>query len=172
MPWVNKVMEEVANSKNLVQNKGNWLQKGFGILSGLLGVLADLYVILFLGIFLTAQPALYKKGIITLFPLHKRPRTTAVLDKLSSTLFKWIIGKLCSMLLVGVLTILGLWLLSIPMAMALGLFAAIATFVPNFGPIIALIPAALIALLQGPTQALYIIALYMFSPVVFILIIE
>lgn len=160
-PWVSKVMEEIANSNNVLQNKGSWLKKGFGVLSGLLGVVADLYVILFLGIFLTAQPALYQKGIVKLFPLDKRSRATDVLDALSSTLYKWIIGKLCSMFLVGVLTVLGLWLLGIPMAVALGLFAAIATFVPNFGPIIALVPAALIALLQGPTQALYVIALYM-----------
>lgn len=67
----------------LLHNQGNWLQKGFGVLSGMLGIRADVYVTLFLGIFLTAQPSLYKKRIVKLF--YKRSRATDLLDTLSST---------------------------------------------------------------------------------------
>lgn len=64
------------------------------------------------------------------------------------------------MFIVGVLTTLGLWFLSIPMALTLGLLAAILTFIPNIGPIISAIPAILIAITQSPTSAVYVIALY------------
>lgn len=64
------------------------------------------------------------------------------------------------MFIVGVLTTLGLWFLSIPMALTLGLLAAILTFIPNIGPIISAIPAILIAFTQSPTSAVYVIALY------------
>ena len=40
------------------------------------------------------------------------------------------------------------------------MIAALLDFIPNFGPILALIPAALFALLQGPTQVLYVVVLY------------
>jgi predicted PurR-regulated permease PerM len=41
------------------------------------------------------------------------------------------------------------------------LIAGILNFIPNFGPLIAIIPAALISFMQGPTTALIVIALYM-----------
>ena len=47
-----------------------------------------------------------------------------------------------------------------PLAAALALIAALLDFIPNVGPILALIPAALFALLQGPTQVLYVVLLY------------
>lgn len=65
-----------------------------------------------------------------------------------------------SMFVVGVLTTLGLWFLSIPMALTLGLFAAILTFIPNIGPIISAIPAILVAFTQDPISGIYVIALY------------
>lgn len=42
----------------------------------------------------------------------------------------------------------------------LGLIAALLSFVPNFGPIISVIPAALIALVESPQLALYVLILY------------
>jgi predicted PurR-regulated permease PerM len=38
------------------------------------GVLGDLYIILFLGLFFTASPTLYKEGILLLVPNRERPR--------------------------------------------------------------------------------------------------
>ena len=48
-----------------------------------------------------------------------------------------------------------------PLALTLGLLAGLLNFVPNFGPWIAAMPAVLIALLQGPRQALYVALLYL-----------
>ena len=39
-------------------------------------------------------------------------------------------------------------------------FAAVTSFIPNFGPIIAVIPAALLALANNPISALYVLLLY------------
>jgi predicted PurR-regulated permease PerM len=64
------------------------------------------------------------------------------------------------MTVVGVLVALGLSLLGVPLAMTFGLIAALLDFVPNFGPIIAAMPAVLLGLLQSPQQALYVALLY------------
>jgi predicted PurR-regulated permease PerM len=64
------------------------------------------------------------------------------------------------MAVVGVLVTIGLWLLNIPLAMTLGLIAALLDFVPNFGPIIAAVPAVLLALLESPQHAFYVMLLY------------
>ena len=64
-------------------------------------------------------------------------------DELGYTLKRWLLGKLFSMLVVGILTGIGLVILDIPLALTLAIFAALITFIPNFGPIFSLIPALL-----------------------------
>jgi predicted PurR-regulated permease PerM len=58
------------------------------------------------------------------------------------------------------LELLGLWILGVPLALALGFIAGLLSFVPNFGPLIALIPAVLVGLMEGPSTALYVVILY------------
>lgn len=158
--WGRKAIDEMPSADSLLENKESWAKRSLGVLSSTLGTLANIYVVLFIGIFITAEPNVYRQGIVMLFPLPRRGRAGEVVDTLGSTLYKWLLGKLFSMLLVGVLTGLGLWLLGIPMALVLALIAALLSFIPNFGPILALIPAVLIGLLEGPSQALYVILLY------------
>ena len=61
----------------------------------------------------------------------------------------------------GILTSIGLWLLGVPLALTLGLIAGVLNFVPNLGPIVASVPAILIAWLQSRTQAIYVAILYL-----------
>jgi predicted PurR-regulated permease PerM len=59
-----------------------------------------------------------------------------------------------------VLTAVGLLISGMPMWLALALIAGLLNFIPNFGPLIALIPAVLVALMQGPTTAAIVAGLY------------
>ncbi len=119
-----------------------------------------LAIILAIGLYLAAEPGLYKNGFLQLIPAARRARTREVLEAVGSTLQWWLWGKLLGMLVIGVLTTLGLLLLGIPLALTLGLLAALLTFIPNIGPILAVVPAALLALIESPTKAFYVLALY------------
>ncbi len=134
--------------------------QAFGVISTTFGVLADIYIVFFLALFLAAQPQLYVDGLVGLVPPAGRKRTRHILDKLNEALLGWLGGTLLSMAIVGVLSGLGLWLLGVRLAGILALFAALITFIPNLGPILALVPALLFALLDGPQQALYVGLLY------------
>jgi len=125
------------------------------------GVLGDLYVVLIIGIFFTAGYRTYLGGLMKLFPSGKKQRAQQIIEKAGDTLKKWLKGQLFAMLVVAVLTAIGLFILGVPMALTLALIAGILNFIPNFGPLIAIIPAALISFMQGPTTALIVIALYM-----------
>lgn len=59
-----------------------------------------------------------------------------------------------AMVLVGVFTGLGLWLVGVPSAFALGVIAGLAEFVPLIGPILAAIPALLVASNSDPQTVL------------------
>lgn len=65
------------------------------------------------------------------------------------------------MSVIGALTTLGLWLIGVPSALALGLLAGLAEFVPLIGPIAAAIPALLVASSQGMDGVMLVAALYL-----------
>jgi predicted PurR-regulated permease PerM len=64
------------------------------------------------------------------------------------------------MAFVGIVTGIGLALLGMPMALTFGILAGLLDFVPNFGPLLAALPVVLLALVQSPTQALWVVLLY------------
>lgn len=160
----NKAFEDVLsgsfNPQSLMKKQGGWAKKAFGALTTTLGVLADIYVIFFIGLFFTVSPNPLINGIVSLFPISRRDRAREVLGAIGKSLKKWLMAKLLSMTVVGVLTTIGLSILGIPLAFVLGLIAGLLSFIPNFGPIIALIPAILVAFSQGANQVLYVALLY------------
>lgn len=125
-----------------------------------LGALANVAIILFLGVYFAAEPDLYLNGIVRLVPQPRRARAREVLQTLGYTLRWWLVGQLLTMTVVGVLTTVGLLLLGVPGAPILGLLAGILDFVPNVGPIIAAVPGVLLAFSQGSTTGLLAIGVY------------
>lgn len=65
------------------------------------------------------------------------------------------------MTVIGVLTFVGLWFLDIPLALVLAFLAGLLSFIPYVGPILALLPAVLVAFAQSPNQALFVLILYL-----------
>lgn len=132
-----------------------------GVLVTTISALAAVLIILFVGLYVAAQPSLYQRGLRRLVPVPGRHRADAVLFEVTSVLRWWLIGKILSMVLVGVLTTVGLWWLEVPLALTFGLLAAALTFIPNFGPVLSVVPPALLALAEEPTRAAYVVALYL-----------
>ncbi|MBE9585601.1 AI-2E family transporter [Mucilaginibacter sp. JRF] len=124
------------------------------------GVLGDLYIILFLGIFFTSAPSLYKNGIIKLVPPAAKENAHVVLDRLSFVLKGWMKGMLLAMCLIAVLTVTGLSVVGIPMALTLALLAGLLNFIPNFGPLIAMVPAVLLGFMDSANTAIIIAIMY------------
>ena len=113
------------------------------------------------GIFLASRPELYRVGLIKLVPEGARGNAAEALDDCEVALRLWLKGRLLAMVLVGAATGLGLWLIGIPSYLALALAAALLEFVPFFGPILAAVPAILLALLQSPLDAALVAGLFL-----------
>lgn len=124
------------------------------------GVVGDMYIILFIGIFFTANPALYREGIIKLVPYANKQQARDVIKRLDSTLKGWLKGMLIAMLFIASLSFIGLSIIGVPMALALAFLAGFLNFIPNFGPLIAMIPAVLIGFTVSGNTALVIALLY------------
>lgn len=162
-------LEHYGWGRKLVSQVTDWdlpaprraLAGATGLLSTSAGVVTSFVVFLFVGLFLAIDPSAYRRGVLRLVPIRKRERAAEILDEVGGVLGKWLLGKLFSMAVVGALTYGGLALLGIPLAPTLALLAALFTFIPYVGPLLALLPAVLLGWLQGPTQAGYVFALYM-----------
>jgi predicted PurR-regulated permease PerM len=152
-----------------ILNRGNgqWLNPD-NVLSQLmdtfaltLGVLANVLFVLFIGLFVAFDPSLYRNGIVSLIPLKGRKRAREAIDKIVEGLRAWLLGRIISMIVIGIVTSLGLWILNIPLALVLGLIAALLEFVPVVGPLVAAVPGVLIAFTLGFTPAIYVALFYL-----------
>lgn len=150
-------VEQLAGDGQMLQEATGFASRTLG---AVLGALGGLFVVFFLGIFIAAEPGYYRRGVLRLFPPDRRERAGEVMDRVDSILRWWLIGRAISMAAVGVLVWLGLTLLGMPLALAFGVLAGLLDFIPYFGPIIAAVPAVLVALLEGPVQGLYVAGLY------------
>jgi predicted PurR-regulated permease PerM len=95
-----------------------------------------------------------------LFPPRIQPEIRETIDDAGRALGLWLVGQLLAMLIVGVLTGLGLWLIGLPSAFALGFIAGLADFIPIVGPIAAAIPGLLVASGQGLDMVIWTLAVY------------
>ncbi len=129
--------------------------------SSTFGALGNAVIILFIGLYGALDPGVYKRGLTMLLAPSIRERGDDVLRATVATLRNWLSAQLFAMTVVGVLTGLGLWLAGVPLAFALGLIAGLLAFIPNIGPIIAIAPALLLALPEGRTTLLIVLAVYL-----------
>jgi predicted PurR-regulated permease PerM len=117
-------------------------------------------IVLFTGLYLAAAPAPYQRGLLRLLPKTRRRRFGEVMFAVGYTLRWWLLGQLLSMTVVGLLMGVGLALIGVPLAFALGVLAGLFEFIPTIGPVIGLLPALLLALAEDPRTALYVLILY------------
>lgn len=157
--WGRSIVEGFRDLDDLVTSKDTLTRAG-GLLSSTVGAMGGFLVFLFIALFVAFEPELYRRGFLRLVPIRARSRASDVLTKAGHALRMWMAGKLLAMLVVGLSTWLGLVLLGIPLGLTLALLAAVLTFIPNFGPVLAAVPAILLGLLDGPSKALYVGLLY------------
>jgi predicted PurR-regulated permease PerM len=86
---------------------------------------------------------------------------TRALLKIDLVLKIYIRRQLLVTLIVGLLIGIGLSLLGFETAFLLGLMAGALNLIPYFGPVLGAIPAVLLALLQSPWNALYVVILFL-----------
>ena len=160
-PLLARIAADLPDAKQLIQSMQQFVPNAGIFFGGVLGAIGNVAIILFVGIYFALSPRQYKRGIVKLVPQGKRERAVQVLDDIGDTLARWIIGKSLSMLIVGVATAGGLTLLGVPLGLILGIIAGLLDFIPYIGPIMAGVPAVLIALSISPDLALYTVLLFL-----------
>lgn len=157
-PWGEALLP--GNGRDLGQ-LGGVLSGVMGAFSTAIGAVAKVLIIAFLGLFLAWNPGVYTEPLLLLLPEgNGRCRAREVLHTVVEALESWLAARIASMAVVGLLTITGLLIFGIPLALALGLIAGALSFVPFIGPLAASVPAVLVGLGESLGTAVAVIAIY------------
>lgn len=122
---------------------------------------ADFVLVLVAAIFLASDPATYRAGFLRLIPIKAEPVVADTLDDTAKGLRGWMVGQAVSSLVVAALTWLGLMLLGVPAAGGLSIIAGLLDVIPMVGPVIAGVPAVLLAFTVSPITALWTLLLFL-----------
>jgi predicted PurR-regulated permease PerM len=118
-------------------------------------------VVLIATIYVVARPAPLINGFVAFFPAGQRQRVRGILQEMYKAVQRWFLGQLTSMLIVGVLFTVALFLLGIPFALLLGILSGLLAFIPFIGPVVSVILPILLALVDEPVKALWVILTYL-----------
>lgn len=156
----------------IVQSLGTAITTTFRTAAGVVGsVFSRIALTLFIflaSIYISLTAHTFHDSFMRMVPVQFKPEITTLLARIGRTWNSFFRGQLTLMVVIGVITWLGLTILGVPGAIYLGIIAGLLEIIPNLGPIIATIPAVIVALLQGsnylpvspPVFALVVILFY------------
>lgn len=102
----------------------------------------------------------FMRKAVEVIPAQVRPDTVNVMRISDRILSQYLRGQLLLCLVVGVAATIGLALLGVPFFAVLGLIAGIFEILPFVGPIIGMVPAVLVAVIERPILGLWTLLLF------------
>ncbi|NNC71286.1 MAG: AI-2E family transporter [Sphingomonadaceae bacterium] len=138
----------------LTSQAGNFAMSAGGVVTNIILVLAG-------AIFFAVDPELYRNSLLRLVPKDREAIIALASKDSARALGLWLQAQILSSMAVIVLTYIGLSILGVPSAAALAIIAGALDFIPFIGPVVAGIPAVLVAFSVSPTTALWTVGLYL-----------
>jgi len=122
---------------------------GFNFLGGIVQAFITSLIAFFLSLYLTKDAPIIRAYVEGLFPSSYQSELAELLRRVGHIWRGFFRGQLMLAVIVGTVTGLVLWLAGMPGAFLLGVVAGVFEVIPNLGPFLAMIPAVLVALIQG-----------------------
>ncbi|WP_034385217.1 AI-2E family transporter [Deinococcus sp. YIM 77859] len=163
-----RLTEALQNSlqdlgQNLVPLLQNLLSSTGTILSSLVslgGILGQVVLILLLSIYLMLDYSRVNAALLHAFPRPWQPRVLELTGLVETSVGGYVRGQLLIAAFIGVFVWLGLTLIGVPSAAAIGFLAGAFNIVPYLGPIIGATPALLLALPFGWVKMLLVVVVF------------
>ena len=131
-----------------------------GLFGSLTSLLTALLVLAFVPLYLTAMPGPVVEWTVKLFPPEGRSKARCILSESRDSLLGWLKGRLFSMVIVGLLSAVALYLIGVPGALFLGLFSGLLAFVPIVGSVVGALPPLILAFSGNPWDVLWVLLAY------------
>lgn len=132
----------------------------FAATTGVFGGIVSFIMVIVISFYLLLDEQGLKKAFFSVIPLDKKEDVVEISKKIASKVGDWLRGQLLLGLVVGLVDLIGLFIIGVPYALTLALISGLLEFIPVVGPLIAGIIAAIIGLTVSPLTALFVIILY------------
>jgi predicted PurR-regulated permease PerM len=136
--------------------KGGFLDKTFGVFSGLFSFITVLVV----SFYLVAEEQSMKQFVANLLPPQHHEVVLGLIEKIQVKMGKWVLGQIILSFSIFALTYVGLLILGVDYALFLALLAGLLEVVPYIGPFLSAVPAVFFAFIQNPALAIAVVILY------------
>lgn len=134
----------------LLQNVGSQTLTLFGsVASATISTVGWTVVVLFLSFYMVKDHTQLFQSLLDLIPPSYHNDVIQLSNQIGITWNAFLRGQLLLCLVVGLIVLVMALVIGLPNALVLALIASVAELIPTFGPVIAAIPAVLIAFFQG-----------------------
>jgi predicted PurR-regulated permease PerM len=124
---------------------------GLTVVGSIVQVVVTFLIIFFLSLYLTKDAPSIRAYIEGLVPRSYQSEWIDLLRRMGEIWQAFFRGQILLAIIIGMITWLALELAGMPGALLLGILAGSLEIIPTLGPILAMIPAVIIALIQGST---------------------
>ena len=149
--WVGALNAEQVSAQ-LQQELGAALEQSPRFLAGAASSLLNVFLVLVLSFYFLKDADFFFEKIRAAVPDAYRADFERITRELDEVWAGFLRGQVLLAIIIGIVTTVALMILGVRNSLLLGLLAGILEVVPTLGPIIAMIPAVLIAFFQGSTN--------------------
>lgn len=153
----------VANPDALIQDILSSLniqpQNIFSVVSTVGQLALEVVAVIVVSVYMILEKQRIHQWIASWFPRNEQ-RIATIIERIENDLGRWLQGQLIISVMVGLMVWIFLAIVGIPFAPFLAVLAAIFELVPYVGPIIAAVPAVLLAASVSPTTMVIVVVGY------------
>ncbi len=142
---------------------GDWASNIGSVLlsfiTGLISGLVTLILVPFFLIYLLIDHKRFVPFVSGFFSGERKSWIIKTLQDIDRTLRSYIQGQLFVSFLVGIMLLIGYWIIGLEYALLLALIGMVTNVIPFLGPYIAVIPAVIIALVTDPVKVIWVLVI-------------
>lgn len=143
-------------SSGLSSFAGNIFSETIGVFSGLISAV----VVFSLAFYMSAEENAIKNFIVSIVPDKHEKYAANLTERIKNKIGKWLLGQISVMLIIAVLDAIGLYIVGVPYAIILGIFAGLMEIIPYVGPIISGVPGVILGFMISPTTGFLAFCVY------------
>ena len=155
--WGDRIPPFAVLAQNIVDLAPAFFANAVGVVTSTVSFFTYLVVVLAIGFYWTMEVPRVERLILSLFTVARRPQVLNTWHEIEFKLGAYIRGQGLAMLIIGAASAIDYVLIGLPNVLVLAVLAGLFEAVPLIGPILAAVPAVLVALPLGPTSVLLVI---------------
>lgn len=145
-----QVLQGIQSSLSKVSdNVGNVGVSIFKQTGAFVSGIFSIIFMLIIAFYLVLEEDALKKVFRLIVPVNHMNYIEMVIDRVQIQLGRWVLAQLVLAVVIGTTATIGLWLLGVQHALALGIFAGVLEIIPVIGPIVSGVVGTIIALSQS-----------------------